>query len=275
MTDLDALGTARAAGRVEHVGERLGVRRPERPRPGAARHGAEIDRRPRRERVVRLDRTGVEQRRRAGVGQDRVEPGGWMPRIERQHRMAELPRSGRTPRSRPHDRARRQSTLRPAGGAPQAPRQSRRRGRGAPRTCRREPAGSTGSSRERSTVKRIAWAMSGDEDSFTAAQAPSQDERLGMVVSGSMTFRIGEEERKLGPGDASRIPSNTPRSASAGPDGAVALDVFAPTRDDWKALDAQEPRPPLWPSRLLLSQSPRSACSPSCPPSRSRPSPIR
>jgi quercetin dioxygenase-like cupin family protein len=74
-----------------------------------------------------------------------------------------------------------------------------------------------------------------------------ENEQLGMVLRGSMTFRIGDEERELVSGDTWRIPSNTPHSATAGSDGAIALDVFAPTRDDWKALDAEQPRPPLWP----------------------------
>ena len=73
------------------------------------------------------------------------------------------------------------------------------------------------------------------------------NEQLGMLLRGSMTFRIGDEERELVPGDTWSIPSGTPHSASAGPDGAIALDVFAPTRDDWKALDAQDPRAPRWP----------------------------
>jgi quercetin dioxygenase-like cupin family protein len=73
------------------------------------------------------------------------------------------------------------------------------------------------------------------------------NEQLGMVLRGSMTFRVGGEERVLGPGGMWRIPSNVPHSATAGPDGAVALDVFTPTRDDWKALDAEEPRSPRWP----------------------------
>ena len=74
-----------------------------------------------------------------------------------------------------------------------------------------------------------------------------ENEQLGMLLHGSMTFRIGDEERELVPGDTWRIPSHTPHSATAGPEGAIALDVFAPTRDDWKQLDAQDPRPPRWP----------------------------
>jgi quercetin dioxygenase-like cupin family protein len=73
-----------------------------------------------------------------------------------------------------------------------------------------------------------------------------ENEQLGMVVRGSMTFRVGDEERDLGPGGMWRIPPNTPHSARAGQDGAIALDVFTPTRDDWKSLETEEPRRPTW-----------------------------
>jgi quercetin dioxygenase-like cupin family protein len=74
-----------------------------------------------------------------------------------------------------------------------------------------------------------------------------ENEQLGMVLRGSLTFRVGDEERTLSAGGTWRIPSNTPHSARAGPDGAVALDVFTPTRTDWKSLPEEERRSPLWP----------------------------
>jgi quercetin dioxygenase-like cupin family protein len=74
-----------------------------------------------------------------------------------------------------------------------------------------------------------------------------EHEQLGLVIRGSLIFRIGEEERELGAGGIWRIPSNAPHSATAGPDGAVVLDVFNPTRDDWKALEPEPPRTPVWP----------------------------
>jgi quercetin dioxygenase-like cupin family protein len=74
-----------------------------------------------------------------------------------------------------------------------------------------------------------------------------ENEQLGVVVRGALTFRVGGEERALGPGGMWRIPANTPHSARAGPEGAVAIDVFTPTRDDWNALDPEEPRRPTWP----------------------------
>ena len=52
--------------------------------------------------------------------------------------------------------------------------------------------------------------------------------------------------RELGPGDTWRIPSNEPHEAHAGPDGAVVVEVWAPVRSNWAALERQEPRPPRW-----------------------------
>ena len=40
---------------------------------------------------------------------------------------------------------------------------------------------------------------------------------------------------------------NVPHEATAGPEGAVVIDVFAPVREDWVALDEAEPREPRWP----------------------------
>jgi quercetin dioxygenase-like cupin family protein len=73
------------------------------------------------------------------------------------------------------------------------------------------------------------------------------NEQLGIVLSGALTFRIGDETRELGPGAMYTIPSDLPHEATAGPDGAVVIDVFAPPRADWGALEQGEPRPPRWP----------------------------
>ena len=74
-----------------------------------------------------------------------------------------------------------------------------------------------------------------------------EHEQLGMVISGTITFRIGDETRELGPGETWTIPSNVPHEATAGPDGAVLIDVFAPVREDWVALEPADPREPRWP----------------------------
>jgi quercetin dioxygenase-like cupin family protein len=74
-----------------------------------------------------------------------------------------------------------------------------------------------------------------------------EPEQLGMVLSGSLTFTVGGETRELGPGGTWVIPSGVPHSAVVGPEGAVVIDVFAPTRDDWRALDSLPARAPRWP----------------------------
>jgi len=73
-----------------------------------------------------------------------------------------------------------------------------------------------------------------------------ENEQLGLVLSGSLTFRVGEESRELGPGGTWSIPANTPHEVVTGPDGAVVIDVFAPPRDDWARFEPRE-RIPRWP----------------------------
>jgi quercetin dioxygenase-like cupin family protein len=75
-----------------------------------------------------------------------------------------------------------------------------------------------------------------------------ENEQLGIVLAGSLTFRVGDESRELGPGGTWRIPANAPHEVTTGPEGAVVVDVFAPTRDDWSRFELQAPRPPRWPS---------------------------
>ena len=74
-----------------------------------------------------------------------------------------------------------------------------------------------------------------------------EHEQLGMVLRGSMRFRIGDETRELGPGETWTIPSNVPHEVTAGPEGAVVIDVFAPVREDWVSLEPAEERSPRWP----------------------------
>jgi quercetin dioxygenase-like cupin family protein len=74
-----------------------------------------------------------------------------------------------------------------------------------------------------------------------------ENEQLGIVLQGSMTFRVGDESRELGPGGTWNIPANVPHEVTAGPEGAVVLDVFAPTRDDWSQFEPQPQREPRWP----------------------------
>jgi len=74
-----------------------------------------------------------------------------------------------------------------------------------------------------------------------------ENEQLGLIVAGELTFHIGGEGRTLLPGDAYRIASGVPHDAKAGPDGATVVDIFIPVRTDWEKLPRAEPSSPDWP----------------------------
>jgi unsaturated pyranuronate lyase len=74
------------------------------------------------------------------------------------------------------------------------------------------------------------------------------NEQFGLVIEGSVLFRVGEETRTLEPGGIWRIPSDTPHAAVGGDAGAVVIDVFSPARDDWTGIERLERRSPDWPS---------------------------
>jgi quercetin dioxygenase-like cupin family protein len=75
------------------------------------------------------------------------------------------------------------------------------------------------------------------------AEHSHPNEQLGLVVSGSVSFRVSDEERELGPGGTWCIPPNVPHEVHTGPNGAVVIDVFCPPREDWKALERMAPQP--------------------------------
>jgi quercetin dioxygenase-like cupin family protein len=74
-----------------------------------------------------------------------------------------------------------------------------------------------------------------------------EHEQLGLLLRGQMTFRVGDETRALEPGATWRIPSNVPHEVTVGPEGAVVVDVFAPVRGDWTALETEAGRSLRWP----------------------------
>lgn len=73
------------------------------------------------------------------------------------------------------------------------------------------------------------------------------NEQIGVLVQGSMTFRVGDETKELRPGGTWRILSGVPHEAHAGPDGAVAVEAFSPPRSDWQEHEALPPSAPRWP----------------------------
>lgn len=58
-------------------------------------------------------------------------------------------------------------------------------------------------------------------------------EQGGIVLSGRLALTIGGETRTLGVGEMYLIPPNVPHRAAAVGGKAVALDVFAPVREDY------------------------------------------
>jgi quercetin dioxygenase-like cupin family protein len=79
------------------------------------------------------------------------------------------------------------------------------------------------------------------------AEHSHDNEQLGICLRGTIDFRVADERRELGPGGTWCIPPNTPHEAIAGPEGAVVIDVFSPTRDDFRELASLEHRTPRWP----------------------------
>ena len=76
---------------------------------------------------------------------------------------------------------------------------------------------------------------------------PHENEQLGMVFEGSVRFRVGDEQRTLGPGWVWRIPSDTPHTVTGGNEGALVIDGFSPARDEWTTIDRPATRPASWP----------------------------
>lgn len=85
------------------------------------------------------------------------------------------------------------------------------------------------------------------EPNGVAEQHHHENEQLGLIVAGELTFHIAGEERTLGPGDVYMIPSHVPHDAKAGAEGATVVDVFIPVRADWEKLPRAEPSTPDWP----------------------------
>ena len=70
-----------------------------------------------------------------------------------------------------------------------------------------------------------------------------ENEQVGLLLDGSVTFTIGGETRDLRRGATWRILAHVPHAVVVGSDGALIVEVFSPIRDDWHALETQEPRP--------------------------------
>jgi unsaturated pyranuronate lyase len=93
---------------------------------------------------------------------------------------------------------------------------------------------------------RVTFAVIELEPNTVVPEHSHENEQLGVLAEGSLGFRIGDEERKLGPGGTWRIPGGVPHEVRTGPDGAIVIEVFAPSRAGWHSLERREPSAPLW-----------------------------
>lgn len=94
---------------------------------------------------------------------------------------------------------------------------------------------------------RVTFAVVEIEPYAELPEHSHENEQLGIVLRGSVAFRVGSEERTVEAGGTWSIPSDTPHFVKGGPEGAIVLDIFAPTRDEWKHLDAIAAARPSWP----------------------------
>lgn len=99
-------------------------------------------------------------------------------------------------------------------------------------------------------------AVYGDQMTLAVVElAPGSDipehshanEQLGLLLEGSLTFRVGTETRTLAVGATWRIAAHEPHEVHVGDTGAVVIEAFAPPRDDWQALEHRERTTPRWP----------------------------
>ena len=95
--------------------------------------------------------------------------------------------------------------------------------------------------------ERITLAVVEIEPNGLVPEHRHPNEQLGLVLEGSLTFRIDGESRELLPGGTWRILGDLPHEARAGTGGAVVVDVFTPIRSDWQELEDAPARPPRWP----------------------------
>jgi quercetin dioxygenase-like cupin family protein len=60
-------------------------------------------------------------------------------------------------------------------------------------------------------------------------------EQLGVIVEGTLFLIVGEVEHRVGAGEGYAIPGGVEHAGRGGPEGARAIDVFIPPREDYRA----------------------------------------
>jgi quercetin dioxygenase-like cupin family protein len=61
-------------------------------------------------------------------------------------------------------------------------------------------------------------------------------EQIGTILAGSLTLRMARTRDELRPGTSYAVPGGERHGATAGPEGCLVLEAFAPVREDYAAL---------------------------------------
>jgi quercetin dioxygenase-like cupin family protein len=96
--------------------------------------------------------------------------------------------------------------------------------------------------------ERVTFTLVELDPAVSVPEHSHENEQMGMVLEGSLTFTVGGETRELGAGEAWCITGQVPHSVVSGPDGAVLVEVFSPVRSDWAGLETVEQQPARWPA---------------------------
>ncbi len=97
------------------------------------------------------------------------------------------------------------------------------------------------------TGEKVQFGLIDMEPNITVQEHSHPNEQVGFILKGTFTFTIGGDRRDLKAGDTYVIPGGVPHSGVAGPEGAVAIDIFSPPRADWERLERGAPHRPNWP----------------------------
>jgi quercetin dioxygenase-like cupin family protein len=76
-----------------------------------------------------------------------------------------------------------------------------------------------------------------------------ENEQIGVVLRGSAAFDAGGETQTLTRGSVYSFPANVSHEVTAGPDGLVVAECFAPARADWDTLPVADKLSGVWPDR--------------------------
>jgi quercetin dioxygenase-like cupin family protein len=85
------------------------------------------------------------------------------------------------------------------------------------------------------------------EPGVVVPQHQHDNEQIGLVISGSALFEAEERRLVLGAGGTYHFLSGVPHQVTAGAEGAVFVECFAPPREDWESLEPAPDAVLRWP----------------------------